>query len=88
MSPSSCRCWTRSHQGWDKLSPTQERLLGSTLGLQPASPAERPAKLTAGDKWALNLRAVIIGRGDMDLDTCPRLAQAATITLSGARPCT
>ncbi|MBG7704785.1 MULTISPECIES: hypothetical protein [unclassified Streptomyces] len=34
------------------------------------------------------LRTVITGRGDMDLDTCPSLAQAATITLSGARPCT
>ncbi len=30
---------------------------GRSLGLQPASPAERPAKLTAGDEWALNLRA-------------------------------
>ncbi|MEV5176876.1 helicase associated domain-containing protein [Streptomyces flaveolus] len=44
-------------QGWDKLSPAQQWLLGSTLGLEPASPAERPAKLTADGKWALNLRA-------------------------------
>ncbi|MFE1198545.1 Helicase associated domain protein [Streptomyces olivaceoviridis] len=44
-------------QGWDKLSPAQQWLLGSTLGLEPAGPEARPAKLTADDKWALNLRA-------------------------------
>ncbi|MGW5498975.1 helicase associated domain-containing protein [Streptomyces olivaceoviridis] len=44
-------------QGWDKLSPAQQWLLGSALGLEPAGPAERPAKLTANGKWALNLRA-------------------------------
>ncbi|MGW2036277.1 helicase associated domain-containing protein, partial [Streptomyces sp. NPDC001811] len=26
-------------------------------GLEPAGPAARPGKLTAGDKWTLNLRA-------------------------------
>ncbi|MEV5386229.1 Helicase associated domain protein [Streptomyces sp. NPDC052721] len=50
--------WTvAQHQGWDKLSPAQQWLLGSTLGLEPAGPAERPAKLTPAGKWALNLRA-------------------------------
>ncbi|MET9017776.1 helicase associated domain-containing protein [Streptomyces olivaceoviridis] len=44
-------------QGWDKLSPAQQWLLDSALGLEPAGPAERPAKLTADGKWALNLRA-------------------------------
>ncbi|WP_420711443.1 Helicase associated domain protein [Streptomyces sp. NRRL F-3307] len=44
-------------QGWDKLSPAQQWLLGSALGLKPAGPAARPAKLTADGKWALNLRA-------------------------------
>ncbi|MEV5177900.1 Helicase associated domain protein [Streptomyces flaveolus] len=43
--------------GWDKLSPAQQWLLDSTLGLEPAGPEGRPGKLTAGDKWALNLRA-------------------------------
>ncbi len=50
--------WTAAQrQGWDKLTPAQQWLLGSTLGLEPAGPAERPARLTADDKWALNLRA-------------------------------
>ncbi|MFH9090994.1 Helicase associated domain protein [Streptomyces sp. NPDC017673] len=44
-------------QGWDKLSPAQQWLLGSTLALEPAGPGARPGKLTADDKWALNLRA-------------------------------
>ncbi|MGW2462360.1 helicase associated domain-containing protein, partial [Streptomyces sp. NPDC001761] len=44
-------------QGWDKLSPAQQWLLDSTLGLEPAGPAARPGKLTADGKWALNLRA-------------------------------
>ncbi|MET8566403.1 helicase associated domain-containing protein [Streptomyces flaveolus] len=44
-------------QGWDKLSPAQQWLLGSTLGLEPAGPEARPGKLTADQKWALNLRA-------------------------------
>ncbi|MGW2034002.1 Helicase associated domain protein, partial [Streptomyces sp. NPDC001811] len=44
-------------QAWDKLSPAQQWLLGSALGLEPAGPAARPGKLTAGDKWTLNLRA-------------------------------
>ncbi|MEW2290993.1 Helicase associated domain protein [Streptomyces sp. NPDC047841] len=43
--------------GWDKLSPAQQWLLDSTLGLEPADPGARPAKLTAEGKWALNLRA-------------------------------
>ncbi|MET8771097.1 helicase associated domain-containing protein [Streptomyces sp. NPDC004658] len=37
--------------------PAQQWLLGSTLGLEPAGPEARPARLTADDKWALNLRA-------------------------------
>ncbi|MGW2708502.1 Helicase associated domain protein [Streptomyces sp. NPDC001356] len=50
--------WTAGQrQGWDKLSPAQQWLLGSTLGLEPAAPGVRPGKLTADDKWALNLRA-------------------------------
>ncbi|MEV5149819.1 Helicase associated domain protein [Streptomyces sp. NPDC052727] len=50
--------WTAAQrQGWDKLSPAQQWLLGSTLGLEPAGPAARPGKLTADGKWALNLRA-------------------------------
>ncbi|WP_229888125.1 helicase associated domain-containing protein [Streptomyces olivaceoviridis] len=50
--------WTAAQrQGWDKLSPAQQWLLGSTLGLESAGSAERPAKLTADGKWALNLRA-------------------------------
>ncbi|MEV5177313.1 hypothetical protein AB0L10_41105 [Streptomyces flaveolus] len=44
-------------QGWDKLSPAQQWLLDSTLGLEPAAPGVRPGKLTADGKWALNLRA-------------------------------
>ncbi|MFF8911542.1 DEAD/DEAH box helicase [Streptomyces olivaceoviridis] len=44
-------------QGWDKLSPAQQWLLGSTLGLEPAGSEARPGKLTADGKWALNLRA-------------------------------
>ncbi|MFF8911622.1 DEAD/DEAH box helicase [Streptomyces olivaceoviridis] len=44
-------------QGWDKLTPAQQWLLGSTLGLEPADPEARPGKLTADQKWALNLRA-------------------------------
>ncbi|AEY94132.1 helicase (plasmid) [Streptomyces hygroscopicus subsp. jinggangensis 5008] len=44
-------------QGRDKLSPAQQWLLGSTLGLEPAAPGARPAKLTTDGKWALNLRA-------------------------------
>ncbi|MFE9359568.1 Helicase associated domain protein [Streptomyces olivaceoviridis] len=43
--------------GWDKLTPAQQWLLGSTLGLEPAGPTARPGKLTADGKWALNLRA-------------------------------
>ncbi|MET8771790.1 Helicase associated domain protein [Streptomyces sp. NPDC004658] len=43
--------------GWDKLSPAQQWLLGSTLGLEPAGPEARPGKPTAEGKWALNLRA-------------------------------
>ncbi|MGW4597728.1 Helicase associated domain protein, partial [Streptomyces sp. NPDC004457] len=50
--------WTAAQrQGWDKLSPAQQWLLDSTLGLEPAGPAARPGKFTAGDKWTLNLRA-------------------------------
>ncbi|MFE9360889.1 helicase associated domain-containing protein [Streptomyces olivaceoviridis] len=47
-------------QGWDKLSPAQQWLLGSTLGLEAAGSEAfeaRPGKLTADQKWALNLRA-------------------------------
>ncbi|WP_449341595.1 Helicase associated domain protein [Streptomyces canarius] len=44
-------------QGWDKLTPAQQWLLGSTLGLETAGPEARPGKLTADGKWALNLRA-------------------------------
>ncbi|MGW4601116.1 helicase associated domain-containing protein [Streptomyces sp. NPDC004457] len=50
--------WTvAQRQGWDKLCPAQQWLLGITLGLEPATPGARPGKLTADDKWALNLRA-------------------------------
>ncbi|KMS82994.1 helicase, partial [Streptomyces regensis] len=50
--------WTvAQRQGWDKLTPAQQWLLGSTLGLEPAGPGARPGKLTAAGKWALNLRA-------------------------------
>ncbi len=50
--------WTvAQRQGWDKLSPAQQWLLGSMLGLEPAGPGAWPGKLTAGDKWALSLRA-------------------------------
>ncbi len=50
--------WTvAQRQGWDKLSPAQQWLLGSTLGLEPAGPGAWPGKLTAAGKWALNLRA-------------------------------
>ncbi|MEU6603245.1 DEAD/DEAH box helicase [Streptomyces flaveolus] len=51
--------WTAAQrQGWDdKLTAAQQWLLGSTLGLEPAGPGARPGKLTADDKWALNLRA-------------------------------
>ncbi|MGW3461359.1 hypothetical protein ACWDE9_17990, partial [Streptomyces olivaceoviridis] len=35
--------WTAAQrQGWDKLSPAQQWLLGSTLGLESAGSAERP----------------------------------------------
>ncbi|MFI1839596.1 helicase associated domain-containing protein [Streptomyces olivaceoviridis] len=44
-------------QGWGKLSPAQQWLLGSTLGLEPAAPGAQSGKLTADGKWALNLRA-------------------------------
>ncbi|WP_258056096.1 helicase associated domain-containing protein [Streptomyces sp. Ru62] len=50
--------WTAAQrQRWDKLTPAQQWLLGSTLGLEPAAPGARPGKLTADGKWALNLRA-------------------------------
>ncbi|MET8566277.1 Helicase associated domain protein [Streptomyces flaveolus] len=50
--------WTAAQrQGWDKLSPAQQWLLGSTLGLEAAGSEARPGKLTADGKWTLNLRA-------------------------------
>jgi hypothetical protein len=50
--------WTAAQrQGWDKLSPAQQWLLGSALGLEPADPEVRPGKLTVDQKWALNLHA-------------------------------
>ncbi|MCX4419371.1 helicase associated domain-containing protein [Streptomyces mirabilis] len=44
--------------GWDKLTPAQQWMLDSVLGLEPAGEAEQPpARRTQADRWAGHLSA-------------------------------
>ncbi|WP_411152981.1 Helicase associated domain protein [Streptomyces sp. A30] len=43
--------------GWEKLSPAQQWLVGSALGLEAAGAEERPVRRTQADKWAQNIAA-------------------------------
>lgn len=43
--------------GWEKLSPAQQWLVSSGLGLEAAGAEERPVRRTQGDKWAQNIAA-------------------------------
>lgn len=44
--------------GWDALTPAQQWMLDSVLGLEPADEAEQPpARRTQADRWAGHLAA-------------------------------
>ncbi|MEW2290572.1 helicase associated domain-containing protein [Streptomyces sp. NPDC047841] len=76
--------WTAAQRrGWDKLSLTQQWLLDSTLGLEPAGPAARPGKRTAGDKWALNLRATRQQFHDREGHLCPGRKHIERVDVDG-----
>ncbi|MER5927301.1 DEAD/DEAH box helicase [Streptomyces mirabilis] len=51
--------WTVAQRvGWDKLTPAQQWMLHSVLGLAPADEAEQqPARRTQADRWATHLAA-------------------------------
>ncbi|QIZ01210.2 helicase associated domain-containing protein [Streptomyces sp. S1D4-11] len=51
--------WTTAQRvGWDKLTPAQQWMLDSVLGLEPAGEAEQPpARRTQADRWATHLAA-------------------------------
>ncbi|MCX4580820.1 helicase associated domain-containing protein [Streptomyces sp. NBC_01571] len=49
--------WTMAQRvGWDALTPAQQWMLDSVLGLEPAGEAEQPpARRTQADRWAGHL---------------------------------
>jgi len=51
--------WTTTQRaGWDKLTPAQQWMLDSVLGLAPADEAEQqPVRRTQADRWATHLAA-------------------------------
>ncbi|MEU1564089.1 helicase associated domain-containing protein [Streptomyces mirabilis] len=53
--------WTRAQRvGWDKLTPVQQWLLDSVLGMESLTPEEtaaQPARRTQADRWATHLAA-------------------------------
>lgn len=51
--------WTMTQRvGWDALTPAQQWMLDSVLGLEPAGEAEQPpARRTQADRWAGHLAA-------------------------------
>ncbi|WP_331719022.1 Helicase associated domain protein (plasmid) [Streptomyces sp. NBC_00289] len=51
--------WTVAQRvGWDKLAPTQQWLLESVLGVEPAGGGElQPVRKTQADRWATHLAA-------------------------------
>ncbi|MER5399817.1 Helicase associated domain protein [Streptomyces sp. NPDC002599] len=53
--------WNRAQRvSWEKLTPVQQWLLDSVLGLEPLTPqetAELPARRTQADRWATHLAA-------------------------------
>ncbi|MFF0142346.1 helicase associated domain-containing protein [Streptomyces sp. NPDC005227] len=51
--------WTIAQRiGWDKLTPVQQWMLNSVLGLEPAGEGELPpARKTQTDRWATHLAA-------------------------------
>ncbi|MET7989053.1 helicase associated domain-containing protein [Streptomyces sp. NPDC005281] len=53
--------WTRPQRaGWEKLTPVQQWLLDSVLGIEPLTPEEaaaQPTRRTQADRWATHLAA-------------------------------
>lgn len=53
--------WSRAQRaGWEKLTPVQQWLLDSVLGLEPLTPEEaaaQPTRRTQADRWAIHLTA-------------------------------
>ncbi|MET7826979.1 helicase associated domain-containing protein [Streptomyces sp. NPDC005386] len=51
--------WTIAQRiGWDKLTPAQQWMLDSVLGLEPAGEGElQPVRKTQADRWAIHLAA-------------------------------
>ncbi|MFB8137972.1 DEAD/DEAH box helicase [Streptomyces mirabilis] len=50
--------WTMAQRvGWDKLTPAQQWLLDSVLGVDPAVEADLPVRRTQADRWATHLAA-------------------------------
>ncbi|MFJ7305672.1 helicase associated domain-containing protein [Streptomyces sp. NPDC099088] len=51
--------WTIAQRlGWDKLTPVQQWMLDSVLGLEPAGEGElQPVRKTQADRWATHLAA-------------------------------
>ncbi|WP_406368323.1 helicase associated domain-containing protein [Streptomyces sp. NBC_00647] len=43
--------------GWDKLTPAQQWMLDSVLGIEPADKGELPVRQTQADRWATHLAA-------------------------------
>ncbi|MET8038349.1 hypothetical protein [Streptomyces sp. NPDC005345] len=44
--------------GWEKLTPVQQWMLDSVLGLEPAAEGElQPVRKTQADRWATHLAA-------------------------------
>ncbi|MFF3139257.1 DEAD/DEAH box helicase [Streptomyces mirabilis] len=50
--------WTMAQRvGWDKLTPAQQWMLDSVLGVDPAVEADLPVRRTQADRWATHLAA-------------------------------
>ncbi|MDX3763465.1 DEAD/DEAH box helicase [Streptomyces sp. AK02-04a] len=50
--------WTVAQRvGWDRLTPAQQWMLESVLGLDPAVEADLPVRRTQADRWATHLAA-------------------------------
>jgi hypothetical protein len=50
--------WTVAQRvGWDKLTPAQQWMLESVLGVDPAVEADLPVRRTQADRWATHLAA-------------------------------
>ncbi|KPH97570.1 hypothetical protein OK006_8915 [Actinobacteria bacterium OK006] len=52
--------WTVTERvGWDKLTPAQQWMLESVLGVDPAVEADLPVRRTQADRWATHLAAAV-----------------------------